>query len=181
MSNDDLLNRLSRLEGEVRELRDKEEIRALKARYSHYVDGGWPNHGGSHMGPVHELFVEDGVWDASPGLPVARGREAIRRIFVDLRSLPFAFHNAVSPMIEVRGDTATGHWHFIGASEMPDGACAWFLGTYEERYVRTRDGWRYQLMKYHAVRQAKRPQGWGPPPGDQPMGTVDFKELGARS
>ncbi|MBI1181178.1 MAG: nuclear transport factor 2 family protein [Alphaproteobacteria bacterium] len=164
-----LARRVDALEKDLTVLRDKEEIRALKARYCQYVDGGWPEHGGTHMGPVADLFVEDGVWDASPGMPAARGGEAIRRLFVDLRALPFAFHNAVNPVIEVDGDEATGHWHFIGCSQMPDGASAWFLGIYEERYVRTPEGWRYRLMRYVGVRQAARPAGWGDPPGDRPM------------
>lgn len=163
-----LARRLEALERRVLELQDKEDIRALKARYCAYVDGGWPEHGGTHAGPVADLFVEDGVWDASPGMPAARGKAAIRQLFIDLRAIPFAFHNAICPDIRVSGDEATGHWHFIGASEMPDGASAWFLGTYEERYVRTPEGWRYRLMKYVGVRQAPRAP-WGGPPGDRPM------------
>lgn len=160
--------RIEALERRVTELQDKEDIRALKARYCAYVDGGWPEHGGTHGGPVADLFVEDGVWDASPGMPAAEGRAAIRRLFVDLRAIPFAFHNAICPHIDVRGDEAFAHWHFIGCSEMPDGASAWFLGTYKEHYVRTPDGWRYKLMKYTGVRQATRAP-WGEPPGDRPM------------
>ncbi len=165
---DNLESRVAVLERELRLLRDKEEIRALKARYCHYVDGGWPQHGGTHMGPVADLFVDDGVWDASPGLPAARGRAAITQLFIDLRVIPLAFHNAVNPQIEVTGDTARGHWHFIGASEMPDGKSAWFIGIYDEEYVRTADGWRYKLLRYTGVRQAARGP-WGDPPGDKPM------------
>jgi len=169
MTDETLAARLDALEQEVRILRDKEEIRMLKATYCRYVDGGWPEQGGSHRGPVADLFVEDGVWSASPGIPAAKGTAAIRELFIELRSLPFAIHNAVNPMIEVDGDTATGHWHFIGASEMPGGQTAWFLGTYAEEYVRTPQGWRYKLMKYTSVKQAPRPEGWGEPPGDEPM------------
>lgn len=174
---DYLADQVAALQAELRELRDKEEIRQLKATYCHYADGGWPERGGTHMGPVADLFVEDGVWDASPGMPAAHGREAIRRLFVDLRALPFAMHNVMNPMIEVKGDAATGYWHFIGCSEMPDGATAWFLGTYTEEYVRTAEGWRYKLLKYTAIRQAPRPGGWGPLPGDTPMTeAVDYSE-----
>lgn len=169
MSDESVLARLEALENEVRELRDKEEIRALKATYCRYVDGGWPEHGGSHMGPVADLFIPDGVWDASPGIPTARGTEAIRALFVKLREMPFAIHNAVNPMINVDGDTATGHWHFIGASQIPEGRAGWYLGTYDEEYVRTPEGWRYKLMKYTSVKEAHRPEGWGAPPGDGPM------------
>jgi hypothetical protein len=169
MAEDELAARVERLERQLRRLQDHEAIRALKARYSTYADGGWPEHGPSHMGPIADLFVEDGVWDASPGLPAAHGRAAIRRLFVDLRAIPFAFHNAFSPLIEVDGETARGHWHFIGCSEMPDGKSAWFLGTYDEHYVCTADGWRYKLMRYVGVRQVPKPAGWGDPPGGRPM------------
>lgn len=169
MSDESLLARMDALEREVRELRDKEEIRMLKATYCRYVDGGWPEHGGSHMGPVADLFVEDGVWDASPGIPAAEGTEAIRALFIELRAMPFAIHNAVNPMIEIHGDVATGHWHFIGASQLPVGQAGWYLGTYDERYVRTAEGWRYKLMKYTSVKEAPRAEGWGEPPGGGPM------------
>lgn len=169
MASEEELHLLRQLVAEVRELRDKEDIRLLKARYCHYADGGWPEHGPSHMGPVADLFVEDGIWDASPGMPAAHGREAIRELFNTFQKIPFVIHNAMNPMIEINGDEAIGHWHFIGCGEAPDGAAAWFLGTYDERYVRTPDGWRYRLMRYTSVRQADRPQGWGDPPGSRKM------------
>lgn len=167
--NKDLESRLDLIEHQLKVLQDKEEIRLLKARYCHYADGGWPEHGPSHMGPVADLFVEDGVWDASPGMPAAHGREAIRRLFEDFQAIPFVIHNAVNPMIEVNGDEATGHWHFIGCGEMPGGEGSWFIGTYDERYVRTSAGWRFRLMRYTSARQAVRPQGWGAAPGQRAM------------
>ncbi|MDA0339842.1 MAG: nuclear transport factor 2 family protein [Proteobacteria bacterium] len=169
ISSQDLLGRINTLEAHLRALQDKEDIRTLKARYCAYVDGGWPEHGGSHCGPVADLFVEDGIWDASPGMPKAQGHEAITKLFVDLREVPFAFHNVFNPLIDVTGDTAHGTWHFIGCSEMPDGAAGWFLGVYDEHYVRTPEGWRYKVLRYIGVRQVDRPAGWGAPPGDVPM------------
>lgn len=160
MDDHKLLQRIETLEKELRELRDREEIRMLKATYCRYVDGGWPQHGGTHMGPVADLFVDDGVWDASPGIPAARGRAAIEALFIELRAIPLAVHNAVNPMIWIDGDTARGHWHFIGCSEMPGGRASWFIGTYDEEYVRTAEGWRYRLMRYTGIRQAIVPQGW---------------------
>jgi len=169
MNDERLLARIEALENEVRDLNDKEEIRFLKSTYCRYVDGGWPEHGGSHMGPVADLFVEDGVWDASPGIPAARGTNSIRALFIELRKMPFAIHNAVNPMIKVDGNTATGHWHFVGASQLPEGRAGWYLGTYDEKYIRTPEGWRYKLMKYTSIKEAHRPEGWGEPPGEGPM------------
>lgn len=152
MASSSLEDRLRALEGEVRVLRDREDIRQLKAKYCRYADGGWPEQGGTHRGPIHELFVEDGVWDASPGFAPARGREAIQKVFQDMQTIPFVMHNALTPSIEMNGDEAEATWNLISCCEMPQGSYL-FLGQYHEKYVRTPEGWRYRLMRYLAIRQ----------------------------
>ena len=173
--NEELSVRIQRLE-------DIEEIKQLKARYCLYCDGGWPEKSGTHAGPIAELFVEDGEWDGSPGLPAAKGREAIRRLFVDCRNIPFAYHPVTNPIIEVNGDTATGNWHLIGVGDMPGGISGFFLGGYEEDYVRTPDGWRYKRMRIYQARQAAIPGGWGQAPGNESWGPdLKFETLTAAS
>ena len=58
----------------------------MKSHYCTACDGGW-------IGPSHDydkvasLFVEDGIWDARPVVPIARGREQIRELY---KRLPLA-------------------------------------------------------------------------------------------
>lgn len=147
------------LEQEVQRLADIEEIKTLKYRYCRFNDGGWPEQGPSHMGPCHELFAEDAIWDGGPA-GYADGRQAIADLFEQLRVLKLAFHAVLNPIIEVDGDTATGHWHLIGGAETPDDESSLALGIYEEEYVRTPDGWRFKYMKVIWGRRAVIPDGW---------------------
>jgi hypothetical protein len=144
---------------QLQHLADIEDIKTLKYWYCRHNDGGWAEQGPSHMGPCAELFVEDAVWDGGPA-GYAEGREAIAKLFVQLRALKLAFHAVLNPIIEVDGDTATGHWHLIGGAETPDGESSLALGGYEEEYVRTPDGWRFKSMKVIWARRAVVPGGW---------------------
>jgi hypothetical protein len=148
------------MESRIRRLEDLEEIRALKAQYCLYCDGGWPEQGNAYMGPVADLFVEDGIWDASPALPIAKGRDQIRRVFEGFRTFEFAMHNVTNPIIKLNGDSARGRWHILGYATMPDGNSAVFAGIYEEEYVRTAQGWRYQSLHHIDARQLPLSPGW---------------------
>jgi hypothetical protein len=145
----------------VQWLKDLEEIKQLKYRYGRYCDGGWEHKGGSHMGPIADLFVEDGVWDARPDMPIAQGREAIAKLFVEFRKIPFASHHMMNPIIEIDGDTAKGYWRLIGGGEMPGRAGgALFLNGYEDEYVRTPQGWRIKYCYNVTGRVATLSSGW---------------------
>ena len=102
------------IEERLRALEDREELIKLKARYVNYNDGGWQ--GPTHTDPdaVADLFVEDGIWDGSPNAGYAKGRAEIKALFEHFRAVKFIVHYVTNPLIEVDGDTATGHWHALG-------------------------------------------------------------------
>jgi hypothetical protein len=135
--------------------RDLEEIRQLKYAYCRANDGGWPESGPAHMGPTADLFVEDGVWDGRPVAPLAEGREAIRRMIVDYRTLaPFALHLMINPDIVVEGDIARGRWRALVATEVAGGASAMLIaGAYTDVYVRTPEGWRFKSLRFEEIRR----------------------------
>lgn len=152
---------LQALQARVRALEDIQEICRLKAGYPHHNDGGWAEKGPTHMGACAEDFVADGVWDGRPLAPLAQGRDAIRRMMQEFRATPFVIHYVMNPLIEVDGDTASGKWHALITMTWPDGSDRWVLGGYDEKYVRTPHGWRYQYMRFIVARSVPQDAGWG--------------------
>lgn len=147
------------LEETVRYLADLEEIRMLKYKYCRYNDGGWKGQPLSHQGPSADLFTEDGVWDGSP-LAKAEGREEVRKLFAQFAAQPVAYHAVMNPIIEIDGDTATGHWHLIGCGLMLDNESVLGIAGYEDEYVRTPEGWRIKLMRVIWGRKSSLPDPW---------------------
>jgi ketosteroid isomerase-like protein len=151
------------IEERLQALEDREAIIKLKARYVNYNDGGWV--GPTHTNPqaVADMFVEDGVWDGSPNAGYAKGKQAIKELFEAFGAVPFIVHYVTNPLIEVDGDTATGHWHALVTSTMPtpDGPQAlWVLGLYKEEYVRTAEGWKFKTLRFETAATAPYEQGW---------------------
>ncbi len=142
----------------VQLLEDIEEIKQLKALYCKYCDGGW-------AGPTHDydriaaLFTEDAVTDGTSGLTA--GRENIRRLYRSYQATPFAFHRVTNPIIKVNGNRATGNWHVLVALTRPDNQAIWIAGIYDEDYLKTRDGWRIQRLKFTPAFITRYEQGWG--------------------
>ncbi len=158
MSVDDLVAEVENLKSEIRSLRDVEAIRILKHRYCWTTDGGWDEKGPSHTGEAADLFIEDGSWDARPLGPLSVGREAIRETFRSFHpAIPFAIHNVLNGEIAVSGDTATGRWNALVFLALTTGESSLGLSTYEDGFVRTAEGWRFQSVKLTMVRQFPLP------------------------
>ena len=143
------------LAARVRRLEDIEAIRQLKARYCYACDDGYD------VETLVELFVADAVWDGG-ALGVAVGREKIRRFFERTPAvMPFAVHMVMNPLIEIDGDTATGAWYlFQAATFAPDGTALWGSARYDEAYVRTRDGWKFQSLRLTSHFWTPFGEGW---------------------
>ena len=154
------------LAARIQRLEDVEAIRLLKAAYCNGLDGGWDPKGPSHMGAVADLFTDDGVWDGTPWAPRSEGREAIRQMLVGYGVVPWIVHVVTNPVIDVRGDEADGHWHVIVATETVDGVPQLICGTYDEKYARTPEGWRFRSLTFTSAGLADQVSGWrnGPPP-----------------
>ena len=138
------------LSATVRILADKEAIRELTARYA---DSVWRR---DPEGAV-ELFAEDGVMDVGNGT-VLVGRSALRdgyRAMLTIDLQPFV-HGHV---IELAGDRATGRC-YLDLRGTVEGKSMTGAGFYEDTYVRTRWGWKFQtrklVMRYFAPHLA----GW---------------------
>ena len=130
---------MSDLEARVRRLEDIEAIKQLKARYCAACDDGYD------ADRLAALFTEDALWDGSKTFGVARGRDAIHRHFAGASArVTIARHQVMNPIVDVDGDTATGHWLLFQpcTNAGRDGEQAvWLAATYADRYARVEGGW----------------------------------------
>jgi ketosteroid isomerase-like protein len=148
------------IEQRLQALEDREELIKLKARYVNYNDGGWQGPTHTDADAVADMFVEDGVWDGSPNAGYAKGRAEIKALFQQFRAVQFIVHYVTNPLIEVDGDTATGHWHALVTSTMPGDISLWILGLYKEQYVRTAGGWKIKVLRFETAVAAPYEVGW---------------------
>ncbi len=133
------------LEDRLRAIEDRNTIVNLKARYINACDGGW-NRFSHNADLVASLFTPDGVWQAE-NQPPAVGREAIRELFSSFSAeAPFVFHCITNPLIEVRGDRATGEWHLSEVFIDAQGVETWAGGIYTDTFERGHDGWLFKTM-----------------------------------
>lgn len=114
---------LEELAKEVQKLKDIEEIKVLKARYSDMCDS---NHDWTQ---IKDLFAPDAKWIGDPTQPWGGGnnREEIEKLFqfyqTQMDGVPgvgVLGHNPMAPQITVADDGvhATGKWHMFGAFRM---------------------------------------------------------------
>ena len=168
-NNDALEQRLKSIEKRLQVLDDQQAIIKLKAQYVNYNDGGWEEQGPTHSYPdaVAEMFTDDAVWDGRPKTGYAEGKEAIRQLFNDFKIMPYIIHYVSNPLIEVDGDTATGHWHALVTATMPNlgqdganGQARWVFGMYKEEYLRTADGWKIKKLRFEHASNTDYDKGW---------------------
>ena len=151
----DLRARLQVLESQVTQLRDSEEIRALRQRYHAYVNEG-------QHARIGELFSDSGVVDFGD-LGRRVGREAIELLFAeelineDLSFIKQFNHNHA---VELAGDRASG-FSYLEAKNVLAGEATLVAARYDDAYVRTAEGWRFQEMKLTLYFVAPFAQGWG--------------------
>ena len=152
MSTTELEKRITRLE-------DIEAIRNLKARYCSYCDDQYDVEG------LTGLFTEDAVWDGGR-LGKAVGIAKIQKFFRNSRdAMPFAVHMVMNPLIEIDGDRATGIWYLLqAATSAQAGGAIWGSARYDERYVRTPDGWKFEHLKLTSFFWTPFEEGWAKTP-----------------
>ena len=138
------------------QLSDLEAIRDLARRYAHCV---WQKDAAG----CAALFTEDCEMDAGMGGRPIIGREAMVKVYTpafersDLQ--PFV-HNHV---IDLDGDTATGTVYLDLRATM-DGKAMIGSGHYDDRYVRTAEGWRFASRKLTLRHFVPLSEGWGKGP-----------------
>lgn len=140
-------------------LEDVHEIEKLKARYADAVDGGWTGVKAHDADALLALFTPDGEWD-SGAFGGGRGHDGIRTFMETGEAImPFAFHHITNPRIEIDGDRATARWHAILAVTA-EAQAKLHAGIYDDRMVRTPDGWRFERLRFTLAATTDLPSAW---------------------
>lgn len=131
----------------LREIRDHQEIKGLRAAYSHTIDraidsGSWDD--------FTALYTDDAVVDYPQA--TLRGPDEIETFGHDLEELyEYSMHTVQMPQIEVDGDEATGRWYMLVFYVAADGSEGHALGYYEDEYRRVDGEWRFARVKARVV------------------------------
>lgn len=126
---------------------DRDAIARLKYRYLRTLDT-------KQWDAFEECFLPEATGDYN-GLTFASRDELVGYMRAQLGEGLITLHQAHHPEIEVDGDTAIGHWYLqdkviVEAFRfMLEGAA-----LYEDRYVRTPDGWRIAHTGYRRTYEA---------------------------
>lgn len=124
---------------------DRDAIRDLLARYTYSGDRGW----------VDELagcFAADGLLEY-PGATATGPAAILASLTSATRDPPLTFvrHHITNPLIAIDGDAATARSYFtVHSNAGPDHS-----GTYDDRLVRTVEGWRFAHRRVRVDWQAE--------------------------
>ena len=136
------------LDRRLRLIEDREAIRRLCVELSNCLDA-------RDLEGYGARFTDDGEWSGIVGRAV--GPAAIAAILGE-HCKPWesegrrTYHTTLDLLIDVEGDTAraTSKWEHIkrGANDEP---VVWHLGTYDDRFRRTPQGWRFTRRAAYAA------------------------------
>lgn len=133
------------LAARVRELEDARQIEALKAQYARRSDAVFGSPGPASATALADLFTDDGVLDLGP-FGRYEGRASLLNAFENLlpQGTKWSTHYIVSPILDVTGNEATGHWYYLIQSvpAAPGSGLIQIFGSYADRYQRTASGWK---------------------------------------
>lgn len=132
-----------------------EEIKRLKYRYARLLDTkDWEG--------IRDCFVEDATASYSGGQLAFEGREAIVGFLVNALGTEnmITSHTMGQPEIELTGpDSATGTWALQDLVIVVDaGLEIRGAAFYDDRYVKTPDGWRFAHTGYRRVYEEMGPR-----------------------
>jgi len=158
---------LKDLEARIRTLEDIESIKKLKATYCYLCDAGLTDK--RNRDELISHFTKDAKVDFGLG-PDSRfegtaGLETFFGTFVPM-GVSFCMHMVHNPIIEVKGDKATGRWYYEApTTDTSTGKAQWMAGTYEEGYVREHGEWKFASIKTKWKYISPYDEGWAKNPG----------------
>lgn len=168
MDNNDIMQRLEKLERQVERNKDYIDISNLHGRYNHLLLGhNWDK-------IVDEMFAKK-----TPGITaeivesgVFHGLEGVKKVFIEMLGKLYhydgnlALHELTTPVIEVSKDgrTAIGMWYTWGANTFYDpvkGVVAiWQVIKYHHQFVKEDGKWKFLHYKAHLVFRSSFDKGW---------------------
>jgi len=125
-----------------------EEIKQLKYRYLRTLDlKRWDD--------FAAVFVPEVTADYGEGLAFGSRDELVAFMRDSLGQRMVTLHHCHHPEIDVDGDRATGVWYLEDKVLMPDHRLVLEgAAFYEDRYVRTGEGWRIEHTGYRRTYEA---------------------------
>jgi len=156
--------RLQDLETRAEKVADVKAVAGLMARYAYCADRGWDRYRYPDE-DIRLFFTPDCEWNGG-AFGVAKGHAELRELFKNFaKTIPFAFHIATNPLIEVKGSTANGEWHLVLMMNGPDadGKAAQIIGTgiYKVSFVKAHGTWRIKTMRITPVFAEPFQKAWG--------------------
>ena len=154
------MGEVEELKAALNELKDIEALKKLKARYCHLVDSRqWKE--------LTELFTEDATCDYG-FFGVYNGRaEIMNKFFRELveSASSFMVHMVHNPLIEVRGDSASGTWYLTAQTTMqPVNQAMWVMGIYRDQFKRVNQEWKLSSLKFEFKYYTPYEDGWAKTP-----------------
>jgi hypothetical protein len=157
---------MASLTSRIERLEDLEAIRQLVARYSQLCDEGYNPDG------LADLFTEDAYWasisaDGKVGLGECHSREQIRTFFagVSAKLGPMTLHYAMTPSLQVSGETAKGRWYSLVPATMktrsaPSGEAVLIGSTSEHEYRKVNGAWKFSRIVTTPRFRSPISKGW---------------------
>ena len=109
-------------------------------------------------------FSDDAKVDFGFGAAsIFEGKDGLKIFFGEVvpGNVSFCMHMVHNPIIEVRGDRATGTWYFeVPATNAATQGAEWMAGTYEEEYVRQSGRWKFASIRTKWKYIAPYDEGW---------------------
>ena len=139
---------LEELEARIKVLEDIEAIKKLRATYCYLCDAGLGDQ--RNRNELISHFTQNARVDFGFG-PESQfeGRDGLEIFFgtVVPSAVTFSMHMVHDPIIEVKGDRATGKWYYEApTTDVTTGKAQWMAGTYEEEYVREKGEWKFAFI-----------------------------------
>ncbi len=150
------MTEVEELKAALNELRDIEGLKKLKARYCYLVDG-------RRWDELAQLWTEDATCDYGFFGCYNGKDEIVNKFFVDLVSSVSSFmvHIVHNPLIEVRGDSASGTWYLTAQTTIqPANQAVWVMGTYRDTFKRVGADWKISSIKFEFMYYTPYEDGW---------------------
>jgi hypothetical protein len=135
---------------ELQRLIDIEEIKQLKARFGFLADALCRPHDASLAQEFGALFTEDATID-SAAFGHFEGRAQIQDLFSSAvpSQMQSMWHSFQNPLIEIKGEVASGHWTMIAyiyPAAAASAAPTMTFGRYVDQYRRVDGRWRQSKL-----------------------------------
>ena len=142
---------LEELEARLKVLEDINAIKKLKATFAYLIDDGdWD--------ALVNLFTEDGA--LVTGSKHLKGKAELAKYFSSLR-YSFMMHMYHIPVIQVKGDKATGEWYFEApVTHAEKNRALWTAGKYEDEYVIVNGVWKIKTLGFTFYYKTPYEDGW---------------------